>query len=87
MAIAQIVIASIVSVFRVTDGSKITEVTTAADVDGWDSLSHTMLLMKLEDALGRQLPVAAMYSAANVGQLIDLVATAVPATGRSEQKG
>lgn len=48
--------------------------TTALDVDGWDSLSHTMLLLDVETHLGVRLPAERVYDLADVGELADLVA-------------
>ncbi len=75
-AVAALVIDAVVSTFRVTDRMTISAATTAQDVDGWDSLSHTMLLMKIEDELGCELPLDRVYGAANVGDLIDIAADA-----------
>jgi acyl carrier protein len=74
--VAKLVIDAVVTTFRVTDAASISEQTTAHDVDGWDSLSHTMLLMKIEEALGCELPLERIYGAANVGELIDIAAEA-----------
>jgi acyl carrier protein len=70
-AIAQTVIAAIRDTFRVEDIAVISETTTANDIDGWDSLSHTLLLIKLEADFGRQLTVPNIYTAASVRELID----------------
>ena len=45
--------------------------TTADDVDGWDSLAHTILMIRLERALGVRIDEATAAGAANVGELID----------------
>ena len=44
--------------------------TTAEDVDGWDSLQHTILMVRLARALGLVVPESAAESA-TVGALID----------------
>ncbi|MGB8264805.1 MAG: acyl carrier protein [Candidatus Velthaea sp.] len=75
-AVAQLVIDAVVSTFRVKDPAPIGAATTAQDVDGWDSLSHTMLLMKIEELLGCELPLERVYSAENVGDLIAIAAAA-----------
>lgn len=60
--------------FHLSPDAIITRETTSADVDGWDSLSHSILIMNVEDAFGAELPSDAIYDLANVGQLADLVA-------------
>ena len=47
--------------------------TTAEDIDGWDSLAHGVLLMRIERAFGIRLDVAATLAAENVGELAALV--------------
>ena len=51
----------------------ITRATTANDVRGWDSLSHTMILMAVEDAFGLTLPEDRIFGLNTVGDLVDLV--------------
>jgi acyl carrier protein len=43
------------------------------EVRGWDSLSQTMILLKIEDAFGIQIPVERAITLADVGQLVDLI--------------
>jgi acyl carrier protein len=52
----------------------ISRATRAMDVRGWDSLSHTMILMNLEDGFGIQLPMDRVLRLGTVGDLIDLIA-------------
>lgn len=54
----------------------VTEETMAADIDGWDSLSHTILLLNIERALGRKLPIDDTTEARNVGELARICAAA-----------
>ena len=68
--IASVVIAVIADTFSV-DAQEISRDTTADDVDGWDSLAHTILMMRLERALGLKIDEATASGAANVGELID----------------
>jgi len=56
------------------DDAEIDRETTALDVDGWDSLSHTMLLLEVETHFKVRLPADRVYELANVGELVDLVA-------------
>ena len=54
---------------------QITQDTTALDVDGWDSLTHTIVLMAVEKEFGVSIPVNQAESLRNVGELLDLVAS------------
>jgi len=51
----------------------ITRETRAMDVRGWDSLSHTMILMQLEDGFGVRLPMDRVLRLGTVGDLVDLI--------------
>ena len=51
----------------------ITRATRAVDVRGWDSLSHTMILMQLEDGFDVQLPMERVLGLGTVGDLVDLI--------------
>jgi acyl carrier protein len=53
---------------------EITRATRAMDVRGWDSLSHTMVLMQLEDGFEIQLPMDRALRLGNVGEMVDLIA-------------
>jgi acyl carrier protein len=54
--------------------AEITRETTAMDIDGWDSLSHTDLIMAIEDRFGVELPADQMFDLEDVGELVDLIA-------------
>lgn len=47
--------------------------TTADDIDGWDSLAHGVMLMRIERAFGIRLELEAALAAENVGALAALV--------------
>ncbi len=47
--------------------------TTAADVDGWDSLAHIQLMVAVERAFGIKLTTGEIANLADVGELLDLV--------------
>lgn len=53
--------------------SNISRDTTAADVDGWDSLAHTVLMIRLEKRLGMPISDRIAAKAGSVGELIDLI--------------
>ncbi len=52
----------------------ITRDTRAMEVRGWDSLSHTVILMNLEDGFGVRLPIERVLRLNTVGDLVDLIA-------------
>jgi acyl carrier protein len=47
--------------------------TTAADVDGWDSIAHVMLVLASEKEFDVRFESAEIANAANVGEFVDLV--------------
>lgn len=51
--------------------------TVAMDIPGWDSLSHTILMLTVEDAFAITLPDDVSY--ANVGELADAIETQLSA--------
>jgi acyl carrier protein len=59
--------------------NQVTRQSTAADVDGWDSLSHAVLLVTIERRFGVRLSYDEVYAIADVGGLIDCVTRAVMA--------
>jgi len=52
--------------------SQIIYVTTASDIDGWDSISHATLIMKLESAFNVTIDMDAAFSAESAGELYAL---------------
>jgi acyl carrier protein len=59
--------------FQLDDSAPVTRETTSADVDGWDSLAHSVLLMGVEDEFGITFDAETMFELENVGALADLV--------------
>jgi acyl carrier protein len=51
----------------------IVETTRADDIEGWDSLSHLILLTGIEKRFDVTLPTLEAHAAQNVGALVDLV--------------
>jgi acyl carrier protein len=45
--------------------------TVAEDVDGWDSLKHTILMVRIQNALKIRIPESVASEAASVGDLTD----------------
>lgn len=64
--------------FRIPSGFSVSTETTSADVEGWDSLSHAVLIMKIEESLGVNLPLDRAYAVKNVGELVQLLREAKP---------
>jgi acyl carrier protein len=52
---------------------ELTESTSAEDVDGWDSLAHASLVLRISRMCSVKLPERAAFAAQNIGELIDLV--------------
>ena len=52
----------------------VTPATTAADVDGWDSLSQVRLVLEVEKSFHIKLTVREAMKPANVGELTALIA-------------
>jgi acyl carrier protein len=59
--------------FRQPD-AEVDRQTTALDIDGWDSLSHTMLILDVEKHFGVRLPADRIHELDDVGELADLIA-------------
>ncbi len=70
--VEQVVIDMIASTFGV-EPATIGPATVAADVEGWDSLGHTVLMIRLGTAVGAPVPEDVAANAASVGQLIELL--------------
>jgi len=55
------------------DSLVITDSTTAADIDEWDSLTQIMLLVAMEDLFHLQFVVDEISGLKNVGEMADLI--------------
>ncbi len=53
------------------DAVVLTENSTAADVDEWDSLTHLLFTNEIEDEFGVTFTLAEVTKSENVGQLVD----------------
>jgi acyl carrier protein len=51
--------------------------TTAADIEGWDSLSNIQLVLAVETAFSIRLSAAQVAALANVGGLVEAIAAKV----------
>ena len=66
------------SVFALPVDRAVTRATNSADVDGWDSLSHSLFILGVEDEFGVDLPLDKTFELQNVGELVDLIRAAEP---------
>lgn len=49
------------------------EETTAEDIEGWDSLTHVVLIVAVEDEFGVKFSIAETSSLKNIGDFIKLI--------------
>ena len=59
------------------DSIALTDDTTAADIEDWDSLTHITLLATVEEEFGMKFSMKAVQGMKNVGEMVDLIAAAV----------
>lgn len=52
---------------------EVSEETTAADVDGWDSLTHINLIASVEDEFDIRFDMKAIQGLKNVGAMVDVI--------------
>lgn len=52
---------------------EISDATTAADVEGWDSLSHISLIAAVEDEFGIKFDMKAIQGLKNVGEMVTII--------------
>ena len=64
--------ALIASYFKVSM-EKITDETTASDIEGWDSLSHAQLLLEIEQKFNISFELSDVMEMDNVGRLIEII--------------
>lgn len=55
----------------------VTEETTAADIEDWDSLTHITLISEVEDAFGIKMSMKDVLSLKNVGEMVDVILKSV----------
>lgn len=51
----------------------ITDLTTAKDIDGWDSLAHIRLIVAIEKSFGLSFSASEISELKNVGEMISLI--------------
>lgn len=51
----------------------VTDQTTSADIEGWDSLTHITLIAEIEDEFGMKFAMKDVLGMANVGEMVDII--------------
>ncbi len=51
----------------------VTDATTAADVEDWDSLTHITLIAEVEDTFGVKFSMKEVLGLKNVGEMVDII--------------
>lgn len=51
----------------------LTDSTVAADVEGWDSLTHITIIAEVEEAFDMKFPMKAVITMKNIGEMIDII--------------
>ena len=59
---------------------------TAKDIEGWDSLNHVRLVLSVQKAFGVRFSAAEIGRLANVGELVQLIATKAQPGGAPSQQ-
>lgn len=52
---------------------RVTEETTSADIDDWDSLTHITLIAEVEHAFGMKFSMKDVLGMKNVGEMADII--------------
>ena len=55
----------------------VSDATTAADIEDWDSLTHITLISEVEDAFGIKMSMKDVLSLKNVGEMVDVILKSV----------
>jgi len=56
------------------DSITVTETTTAADIEGWDSFQHIHLILAIESCFGMKFTIGEVTGMKNVGEMADIIA-------------
>ena len=51
----------------------VTEATTSADIEDWDSLTHITLISEVESAFGMKFSMKDVLEMKNVGEMVDII--------------
>lgn len=55
------------------DSITVTDVTTAADIEDWDSLEHINLIVAVEKAFSMKFTMGEVNTMENVGEMVDII--------------
>jgi acyl carrier protein len=55
------------------EGITVTDMTTADDIEAWDSLTHITLISEVEDAFGIKFKMKEIVGMKNVGEMADII--------------
>jgi acyl carrier protein len=66
-------LATIISKIFNVASEKISPSTTSADVSGWDSLTHTTVIMEVEEAFGVSFEIEEIFDMNSVGEMAVLI--------------
>ena len=55
----------------------VSDATTAADIEDWDTLTHITLISEVEDAFGIKMSMKDVLSLKNVGEMVDIILKSV----------
>ena len=55
------------------DDITVTETTTSADIDDWDSLEHINLVAAVEQEFGMRFTMGQVVTMKNVGEMVDII--------------
>lgn len=55
------------------DDITVTETTTSADIDDWDSLEHINLVAAVEQEFGMKFTMGQVVAMKNVGEMVDII--------------
>ena len=55
------------------DDITVTETTTSADIDDWDSLEHINLVAAVEQEFGMKFTMGQVVTMKNVGEMVDII--------------
>ena len=55
------------------DDITVTETTTSADIDDWDSLEHINLVVEIENQFGMKFTMGEVHEMKNVGEMVDII--------------
>lgn len=55
------------------DSIVVTDVTTANDIEDWDSFEHINLVVAVEEEFGFKIPMGKTVTMKNVGEMVDII--------------